>query len=295
MKPGWISALLAMFAFAGCAAAKEAPAPALFVARDADSTLYLYGTIHLRKAGAAWGDADVERALSEADEIWTELEISPQADARTQQLALHMGMAPADRPLSSWLSADERQRLEATAQRLGVPMQSLEPLRPWLAGLTLSLVPMVRAGYEPSAGVDRAIDAYGDAHGKSMRAFETPEQQISFFADMSEDMQRQMLLEAIDEAEGGAAELDAMSASWERGDLTALERELNDELRDEYPEVYRALIVDRNNAWVETLMHELEGSGVDFVAVGAAHLVGEEGLVAQLRARGVQVERVGAR
>lgn len=290
---------LVRFAFAAlalvaCASPSppQAPGPALFVARDADSTLYLYGTIHLRRSGEPWGSPAVERALAEADEIWTELEISPAADARTQSLAMQYGLAAPGRPLSSWLSAEEAQRLSTTARGLGIDPQSLEPFKPWMASLTLTLAPMIRAGYDPNAGVDRAIDAFGDANGKRMRALETPEQQIGFFANLPDDVQREMLVEAIDEASEGAATLDALSDAWERGALDDLEQELNAEMREEYPDVYAALITNRNAAWVEALIEELNGAGVDFVAVGAAHLLGREGVVEQLRARGVQVERV---
>jgi|CXWL01.1.fsa_nt_gi uncharacterized protein YbaP (TraB family) len=292
------AALAAVFLVAACASEQTgdpAPGPALFVARDADSTLYLYGTIHLRRAGDPWGSSAVDAALGASEEIWTELEMTPENDARVQQLALQMGRAPAGRGLSTWLSPGEAQRLGQTAQRLGLQPQALEPMQPWLAGLTLTMLPMVQAGYDPNAGVDRAIDAFGDAHGKRMRAFETPEQQLGFFAELSPDVQRQMLLEAIDEAEKGPAALDELSAAWERGEIGTLERLLNEDMRTEYPEVYAALISRRNAAWIVMLTHELQGSGVDFVAVGAAHLVGDEGLVAQLRARGIRVERVGAR
>ncbi len=297
MRKAFTAVLAALAQFGGCAsgeAQRAAPGPALFVARDADSTLYLYGTIHLRRAGDPWGSAAVDAALGASEEIWTELEMTPENDARVQQLALQMGMAPAGRGLSTWLSPEEAERLSQTAQRLGLQPQALEPMQPWLAGLTLTILPMVQAGYDPNAGVDRAIDAFGDAHGKHMRAFETPEQQLGFFAGLSPDVQRQMLLEAIDEAEKGPAVLDELSAAWERGEIDMLERLLNDDLRAEYPEVYAALISQRNAAWIATLTAELQGSGVDFVAVGAAHLVGDDGLVAQLRARGVRVERVTA-
>lgn len=286
---------LAAAALLGCASTgTPAPGPALFVARDADSTLYLYGTIHLRKPGEPWGSAAVDTAIASAEEVWTEMEISPESDARAQQLALRAGMAPAGRPLSSWLSPEENERLAVAAQRLGIQPQMLEPMQPWLASLTFAIFPMIQAGYDPNAGVDRAIDTFGDANGKRMRAFETADEQIGFFANLSPELQRQMLLEAIDEAGRGAETLDTMSAAWEQGDLGALEQLLNDELQADYPEVYDVLIARRNAAWVATLMTELDGAGVDFVAVGAAHLVGEDGLVAQLRRRGVRVERVRA-
>lgn len=288
-------AALAAATLAGCASSAEpAPGPALFVARDADSTLYIYGTIHLRKSGAPWGSPAVDTAIAGADEIWTEIEISPESDTRTQQLALQAGLAPAEQPLSSWLSAEENERLRATAQRLGLQAQALEPMQPWLASLTLSVLPMMRAGYDPNSGVDRSVDSFGDAQGKTMRHFETPEEQIGFFANMSPELQRQMLLEAIDEAERGAASLDELSAGWETGDLRAIERLAVDEFKSEYPAVYEVMLVNRNRAWAEVLAHEMEGAGVDFVAVGVAHLVGDDGLVELLRAHGMRVERVRA-
>jgi hypothetical protein len=298
MKRQVLAAIASVALLWGCASsganevsAQTASGPALYVARDADSTMYLYGTIHLRKQGDPWGAPEVEAALAQADEIWTELEISPEVEARGQQLTMQYGLSR-ERPLSSWLSAEENQRLAATAQGLGLQAQALEPMRPWLAGLTLSIVPAMRAGYDPQAGVDRAVDAFGDANGKRMRAFETMEEQLGFFANLSDDLQRQMLLEAIDEAGRSVEVFDTMSAVWERGDLGVLETMMNDQMREEYPEVFEVLMTRRNNAWMTTLMQELEGSGVDFIAVGAGHLVGDVGLIEQLRARGVRVERV---
>lgn len=288
---------LAALLLAASASAQARPelqreiAPALFVARDADSTLYLFGTVHVRRPGAQWGGADAHAALAQAEEVWTEMEITPESQAQVRELTLRYGMASADRPLSSILNAEEYARLTAASQRLGLQTSILDRMRPWLAAITLTVAPMLREGFDPNAGVDRAIVAAAGA--ARLRAFETAEQQIGFLANLSEPMQRQLLLEAIDGAEEGAAALDALSRAWERGDLDALETEALRDLRQNYPELYAVVIRQRNLAWVETLMRELDGAGVDFVAVGAAHLVGEDGLVALLRARGVAVERVG--
>src|SRR5512147_1804842 len=138
----WLFAALA-FAFMGPACA-ETPSnlihPALFVVRDADSTIYLFGTIHVRRRGQDWGGPEAHAALASADEVWTELEISPEGDVLGQRLAMQYGMAPAGHPLSSYLSAEENQRLNALTTRLGLPPNALEPLQPWLAAVTLSMV-----------------------------------------------------------------------------------------------------------------------------------------------------------
>lgn len=287
-----LASAVAFAALATTACAQEFD-PALFVVRDADSTMYIYGTVHVRPRGSDWADDDVRAALASTDEIWTEIEISPAADQRAQALAMQMGMAPADQPLSSILTAEENERLNALTQRLGLPRAMLEPMQPWMAGLTLSLIPIMRAGYDPASGVDRQVDAFGDANGKTMRSFETIEQQLGFFADLDRETQRQFLLEAINEAEEGPAMIAEMTRAWDRGDLDALEQAVVTDTREQYPDVYEALFVRRNNAWMEVLVREMEGSGVDFVAVGAGHLLGEDGLVAQMRARGYTVERVG--
>ncbi len=145
---------------------------------------------------------------------------------------------------------------------------------------------------DPESGVDRSIDAYGDNAGKTMRALETPQMQLTFFANLNADVQREMLQEAIAESENLPAMITEMSTAWERGDERALEAAVIEETRTEYPELYQMLFLDRNNAWMTELTREMEGSGVDFVAVGAGHIIGRDGLVAQFRARGYRVERV---
>lgn len=290
-----ILALLALFVAIGPAVAQPRERvihPALFVVRDADSTLYLFGTIHIRHPGDPWGGPEAQTALASAEEIWTEILIDDSTNAQTMAAVGRLGLAPADRPLRTWLSDAENAQLDALCQRLGVNRGALEPLQPWLAAVTLDVMPMVQAGYDPAAGVDRAIDAIGDAAGRRMRAFETPVQQMQFLADLSPEVQRDMLAETISEAQKGTEQIDAMSRAWERGDLNRLERLIVEDMRSNFSDVYQALLVERNRNWIPMIDQEMAGSGVDFVAVGAGHLLGPDGLVALLRARGYTVERV---
>jgi len=273
-------------------AAERTPSPALYVVRDADSTMYLFGTIHLRRPGTPWGGPQAQAGLAEASEVWTELEISPNTDSQMQGLVGRYGLAEAGRPLSSYFSAEENTRIVATAQALGLQPQMVEAMKPWLVGITFQVMQMMQAGYDPAAGADRQIDAFADANGKTARWFETAEEQIQMLAGMSPELQRQMLLEAVDEAEAGAALMERMATAWATGDVDTLEQLIVTDMRSEYPEFYEVLLADRNDRWMTVLHQELQGSGVDFVAVGAGHMVGEDGLVTQLRALGYTVERV---
>jgi uncharacterized protein YbaP (TraB family) len=291
--------LLAALAFgfvASCASTPETndltgAAPALFVARDADSTMYIYGTIHLRRPTDGWGGSHVEAALARSQEVWTEVDMDPDAMARAQAEALRLGMSTQNL-LSAHLTAEDEERLTALCQRLGIPRQALERMRPWMAALTLSIMPMVQAGYDPNAGVDRSVIAWATANNKALRSFETPEQQIALFAGFTPEEEIEMLRLSIDSAEEGVALINAMSAAWDAGDIATLEAQVVTEARTTAPEMYQSFFVERNNAWMTVLSRELDGAGVDFVAVGAGHLYGPDGLIAQLRARGVRVERV---
>lgn len=298
----WLFAAVA-FAFAGVAYADDKPPPApltppitaparpaLFVVRDADSTLYLFGTMHIRRPGHEWGGPAAQAGLAEADEVWTEMEIAATTQSEVQALVLSTGIAPADRPLSSWLNKAEREQLAAALEHLGASPATFERMRPWLAAMTLSVMPLLQQGYDVTAGADRAvISAAGDAR---QRSFETAAEQIGFFANLSDMAQRQYLMDAINTASEDSTEIDALSTAWESGDLDSLETLVLDSFRARYPELHQVIFTQRNHNWTETLVTELNGSGVDFVAVGAGHLLGDDGVVALLRARGLSVERV---
>ena len=288
-------ALCAALTASACADAKPSAAPAepaVFAVRDADSTIYLYGTVHVRPNGSDWGGPIAHAALAAASDVWTEMDISPETDARGQQLARQLSAAPADRPLSGWLTPAENARLRALCTRLHIDPNALEHLQPWAASLTLTLLPIMQAGYDPQSGVDRDVDAYADAHHLREHGFETIDEQLGFLAGLSPQLQHQMLLEAIDEAGQGPTEIAQMTRAWERGDTDALQRSVVDETRREYPELYQVLFVRRNGAWLPIIERELVGSNTEFIAVGAGHLLGPDGLIAQLRARGRHVERV---
>jgi uncharacterized protein YbaP (TraB family) len=264
--------------------------PALWAIKDKDSTIYLFGTVHVLKPSTPWRSPKIAKAFQDADDVVMEIE-QPEDPATTRALMMKYGVDRAA-PLSTKLKPESYAKLQAAAQGMGFPPQALEPMRPWLAALTVSLTPLLKAGYDPESGVEKLLTAQAKAAGKPIAAFETMEQQVRFFADMTPAQEAQLLESTLDEIDDGPAKIDALVAAWAAGDQSELKRQMVDEMQTEYPDVYKLLLVDRNQDWANQLKTRLAGSGVSFVAVGAGHLTGPDSLQAQLARLGIKTERV---
>jgi uncharacterized protein YbaP (TraB family) len=279
---------------APAAAARVAPqapgaGPALWAIRDADSTIYLFGTVHVLRPTTAWGSAKVDAAFAGADDIWFEIS-NPDDQAAIIPLVQQHGISP-DRPLSSLLTAEELTALGAAAAGAGLTAAQMDIFRPWLAGLTLSVAPLIKAGYDPQSGVEMILKARADAAGKPVHGFETIDKQVGILAGMSEADQLSFLRSTLEAYDDATAELDAMVNAWATGDVATLETVSVDEMREESPAVYQALLVQRNTDWAGQIQTLLAGSGTAFIAVGAAHLVGDDSVQEILADRGVAVTR----
>ena len=289
--PGSVRRLaLAFIAVLAMGASPVLAEPALWAIKDKDSTIYLFGTVHVLKPSTPWRSPKIAKAFQDADDVVMEIE-QPEDPATTRALLLKYGLDPAA-PLSTKLKPESYAKLQAAAQGMGFPPQALEPMRPWLAALTVSLTPLLKAGYDPESGVEKLLTAQAKAAGKPIAAFETMEQQVRFFADMTPVQEAQLLDSTLDEVDDGPAKIDALVAAWAAGDQDELKRQMVDEMQADYPDVYKLLLVDRNQDWANQLKTRLAGSGVSFVAVGAGHLVGPDSLQAQLAKLGIKAERV---
>jgi uncharacterized protein len=281
-------------AFAQTAAPAAVPqaqgdGPALWVIRDADSTLYLFGTVHVLRPTTAWGSPKVEAAFDASQNVIFEIS-NPDDQAAIQPLIAQYGVSP-DRPLSSLLTADEIAELNEAAGSIGATAAQLDPLRPWLVGLTLSVAPLAKAGYDPQSGVEIILKARAEAAGKPVTGFETIDEQVRILATLSEDTQIAFLRATLDSWEDATTELDALVEAWATGDVEGIERLGVDEMRSQSEEIYQALLVRRNANWADQIQTLLAGSGTTFIAVGSAHLAGDDSVQEILEDRGVTVTR----
>ena len=282
--PLWLALCFSLFA---------APAwaePALWVAKQGNATVYLFGTVHALKPEMKWETPKIEKAFAESRELWLE---ATDADPKTMQpIVAALGIDRAH-PLSSKVPAADLPRLDAAAKSAGLAgEQALEPLRPWLAALTLAALPIVKAGYDPEKGVDNVLKAKAAAAGKPVHGLETAEQQMHFFADLPQARQVDMLRALLDEVASGTTEVEEIMTAWESADLATIDKDLNQDDAEKYPDLYAILIVNRNKAWAEKIAGWLKsGKGTTFLAVGAGHLVGPDSVQEALKARGISVAR----
>ena len=264
--------------------------PALWVAKSGNATVYLFGTVHVLKKETAWRSPKIASALASASDVWLEATDLDDA-AKLQPIVMKLGTDP-QHPLSTKVPAADLPKLDTAAKALGAPGEAaLEPLQPWLAAVSISVGPLLKAGYDPNSGVDKLIKADATAAGKTLHGFETAEGQLNVLAGMPTALQVEFLESVLDQVDDGPKRIDELVAMWSKGDVEALGKLENEELAVKQPEIYRLLVVNRNRAWTDALVERLKTPGISFVAVGAAHLAGKDSVQTMLTARGVKVER----
>ncbi|WP_181702511.1 TraB/GumN family protein [Chthonobacter albigriseus] len=263
--------------------------PALWALRDADSTIYLFGTFHIVKPEADWLTPRVAEAIKESGSIWMEVNLLDEAGSLTVALAT-LGTSP-DRPLSARLSPEDLARVRAAADKVGLPFATLEPLRPWLAAMTISQKIMKDAGFS-EAGPDVQLALMASQSRTPVRAFESAREQLEIFSNLSPEAEIAVLQSTLDTIDAGPAIMESMYLSWLTGDTEAIDREVLEQFRDMGPEVYARMLTERNRRFADRIRQILDGSGTQFVAVGAAHLIGDGSVQSFLAEHGIETERL---
>lgn len=263
--------------------------PALWVVRDADTTIYLFGTIHVLKPGLTWFDEAVKTAFDKSDQLVLEL-VTPDP-ATMQGLVMAKGMTASGPTLTEQIPVARRDAYTQALTGVGVPATAFDRMKPWFAAVNLSIIPLVKLGYDPSKGPEEVLTAAARATGKPVIGLETAEQQIGYFDGLSNPAQVQFLVSTVDELPKVGETMDKMVDEWSRGDPDAIAHDMNDTLK-ESPEVAKTLLTDRNKRWAGWIGERLKTPGTVFVAVGAGHLAGGESVQAQLAKGGIRSTRI---
>ncbi len=267
-----------------------AAAPAMWKVSDGDSSIWLFGSVHLLPPDIDWRTAHLDKVMSKVDRVYFETDISVEAQMRIMPLSFELGFMRDGRLLSDVIGPQLTDRLREAAQVYNMPMPMLLTMQPWMAATSLSVGVLAETGYDPALGVEQVLEATLTPERKGF--LETPEEQIGFLASGDEDEQIAMLEATLDTLDVMVADIDAMMAVWLDGNPEALGEIFVDQMGGYESDMVDRLIDQRNHNWVGQIEGMLERNESALLVVGAAHLVEDVSVVRLLEARGYHTERV---
>ena len=272
---------------------KAAPAvtdvdPALWVIKDEDTTIYLFGSIHVLKPGLGWFDDGVKTAFDSSDQLVLELVEPPAAEA--QALFVKLAMDQQGKTLRSKMNDADRAVYDAAMGKLGIPAPSLDPFEPWAAGIAMSMMAMQKAGFDPNSGVEKQLTAAAKVSNKPIAGLETAEFQLGIFDTLPEADQIAFLVETAKMIDDTNSMMDKMVNMWGSADTESLAQLMNEGMTSRT--LYDALLTKRNANWAKWISAQMKKPGVTFIAVGAGHLAGPTSVQALLPAYGLTATRV---
>ena len=298
LKKGAARALagFGLVSVAACTTAQPAqtrvagPKPALWKVADKDTTIYLFGTIHLLPKGLQWRTPALDAAIAASDTLYLETDLGGDVMASAQTM-MKLGVSPGLPPIAERVPAEKRAAFQKAVAEAGVPEKALDRMETWAAALTLIALNFRKMGLDPEAGVERGLASSYNGTRKPVRGLETVEQQFGYFDGLSEPAQRALLVSMIDDPAQARTEFQAMLNAWKSGDIDAIARTFDSETTLS-PELRDVLMKKRNAAWAEWVAKRLGQPGTVMVAVGAGHLAGKDSVQRLLQARGLRARRV---
>jgi uncharacterized protein YbaP (TraB family) len=272
-------------------AAEARNAPALWSVSDADTTVYLFGTIHLLPENSHWRSPALDKAVGKSQELVVETLVddkNPQALVATlMQMALATGLPPIDQRVPP----SKRAALDAAIVKSGIPKVALDRMKTWAAAFMLLGVQFRDMGLKTDQGVEPNLKSSFTNDNKPIGQLETNAEQFGFFDRLPEKAQRALLEGAVDSPAQSSTQFKAMLTAWEHGDVKAIARSFNHDLAAS-PELRDALLKQRNANWTRWIEQRMQKPGSLMIAVGAGHLAGEDSVINLLKRNGLHVHRI---
>jgi uncharacterized protein YbaP (TraB family) len=288
-------AMLGLAALASCAttppAASATGRPALWQVSDRDTTIYLFGTIHLLPKDYPWRTPTFDKALAGSQTLVVETIVD---NARPQALAVELarlGFRAGLPPLASRVAPEKRALLETAIAKTGIPRTAYDRMETWAAAFMLLGTQFKDLGLTGEAGVEAILRNSFIQSGRPVDQLETNSEQLGLFDTLPESAQRALLEGAIDSPTEMRSQFQQMLAAWARGDVGAIGATFNEDLSGS-PELREALLRRRNVNWARWIERRMATPGSVFVAVGAGHLAGADSVVAMLQKDGYRVRRI---
>jgi uncharacterized protein YbaP (TraB family) len=263
----------------------------LWKATGRGGVVYLAGSVHMLSQEYYPLNAAVERAFKESDLLVEEVDLNEMLAPASQVQTLMRGMLPAGQSLDKLLSPATLALVNRFTAGLGDAAQPLKQFKPWMLAIAIEGLELQKSGFDPNLGLDKHFFDLAHAEGKTVQGLETVEYQISRFDEMTNEQQDRFLGDTLKELDTEKASVSKLADAWKSGDAPAVERIVLADLKNDAV-MYQRLLVERNRNWLPTLEALFSRRGHAFVVVGAAHLVGPDGLLQMLKAKGYAVEQL---
>jgi uncharacterized protein YbaP (TraB family) len=252
------------------------------------ATAYLLGSLHVLTSDAYPLPAPIDKAFAGSKTLVEEVDLDEMNDPMLMMAALSKAMMTDGQTLDQVIAAETYAEVKKRAEAYGMPMMALQRMKPWLVAVTLMAPTLQAAGFKPELGIDRHFFDRAKAAGLKRQALETLAYQIDRFDQMPMKLQEELLKATIEDLDTQVTGVKDMVRAWSSGDLTTIEK-LTLTTFLESPELYQRLLLERNQNWVPFVERCLSENAGCFVVVGAAHLVGKDGLPTLLAKKGFKV------
>lgn len=265
--------------------------PAIWTVRDHDSTLFMFGTVHLLSPEIDWIRADMDAIFRTAGTVFFEIDTGPKAQIDAVVMTQSLGFRTDGLRLSDQLDSYQLKLLDAAANNGDISLASLDTMKPWLASEFLTVAAAVNSGLLPELSADEALKSRAAAQGKNILYLDTMSGQITRASRQAPEVQNKLLTDTLEGFNTLGSDISKVAQAWSVGQTRYLTRELIDEAKARSPEFYRQFFTEVNTDWAAPLTRFMEGSGTGFAAVGIGHLLGDQSLLEIMREQGYEVQR----
>lgn len=285
-----VSLFLAMLCLGAAANLRADEKSLLWKVSNGPSSVYVLGSIHyLRSENYPLKKAILE-AFETSKRVVLEIDLNATSGEAAQRLMLEKALFRDGTSLSQNINAQTYQLTAERATQLGIDMRILDPMKPWFAAINLIAVKLKALRLDPRRGVDQYLAGEAKRRGKPTSGLETLEFQIGLLDQLSNQNQEAMLRESVRELDLLDRDIDEIVRSWVEGDEAVLAKLLLAGMA-EFPEIHQKVIVERNRRWAPEIEKLLEQGSGALIVVGAAHLVGRDGVIEMLKTKGYSVEQ----
>jgi uncharacterized protein YbaP (TraB family) len=289
-----VAPFAALFAFGATNASAKAPQPArpaLWQVSDPDTTIYLFGTIHLLPDDLQWRTPAFDQAVASSQQLVVETIVNQQDLQSIRNAELQLGFGKGLSPVAQRVPPAKLPLLRKAIAKSGIPEKMLDQMDTWLAAISLLGVQFQEMGLKGSHGPEEILRQQFLSANKPIGELESNVEQFGYFDRLPESAQRALLEGAIEPSAMASKEFAQMLGPWGRGDVKAIGATFNKEFQGS-PALKQALLVQRNANWAKWIQQRMAQPGTIMVAVGAGHLAGSSSVLELLKRDGYKVRRL---